>query len=94
MDCEPKMNERPPFFAKAMAMFESDTDCIIADTKGMFSDILGVSPLRYFTSGVRSETASGVHSLVVKPGISRYSLKVLEMSSIMCAIVDTVLKCC
>jgi hypothetical protein len=61
-------------------MLWSDTDCIIADTKGILMDISGVCPLSNFTKGVFSEIRLGTHSLVVKPGMSRYSLNVLETS--------------
>jgi hypothetical protein len=82
------MNEIPPFFANAIAMFESETDCIIAEVKGAFKTIEEVSPFLNFTSGVLSVTFAGVQSFVVNPGIRRYSLKVLEISFIMCAMIN------
>ena len=81
MGCEPKMKERPPLRASSMANSGPDTDCIIAETKGMFNSIADCVPRLYFTNGVRSETLEGTHCLVVRPGISKYSPKVLETSS-------------
>jgi hypothetical protein len=59
---------------------------MIAETKGVLSEIGAVSPFLNFTSGVLSEIFPGLHSLVVNPGINRYSLKVLEISFKICAI--------
>ena len=66
MDCEPKMNESPPSLASATASVSFDTDCMIAETIGIFR-LMGQSscPLRYLTSGVLSETRSGTHSSAV-----------------------------
>ena len=41
MGWEPKIKDSPPLRANAIAKPESDTDCIIADTKGMFNSIKG-----------------------------------------------------
>jgi hypothetical protein len=76
------MNDRPPLRASAIANPSSETDCMIAETNGMFSEILGSSPLLNFTNGVFNDTFCGVHSLVVRPGINRYSPKVRETFSI------------
>ena len=78
--CEPKMKDSPPLRASSMANLGPDTDCMIAETKGMFSSIAGFSPTLCFTSGVFSETLVGTHCLVVKPGISKYSPNVLDTS--------------
>jgi hypothetical protein len=43
-------------------------------------------PTGNFTRGVFRHTLSGVQPLAVRPGIRRYSLKVLEMSSMIRAI--------
>ena len=47
MDWEPKMNERPPSLASAMASVSFDTDCMMAETIGIFR-LMGHSscPLR------------------------------------------------
>ena len=46
-----------------MAMVSLDTDCMMADTMGMFMESGQSScPLRYFTSGVFRLTAEGMHS--------------------------------
>ena len=79
--CEPKINDNPPFRASAIANPESETDCIIAETNGMFSSMADFSPFLYFTKGVFNETLVGIHCFVVRPGISRYSPKVLDTSS-------------
>ena len=81
MGCEPKMNERPPLRASSMASSGPDTACMMAETKGIFSRIGEGSPTACFTSGVLSDTLVGMHTLVVRPGINRYSPKVLETSS-------------
>ena len=75
------MKDRPPSLARATASVSLDTDCMMAETMGMFR-LMGhsSSPLRYLTSGVRRETLSGTHSSEVKPGMSKYSLKVREGS--------------
>ena len=71
--------------ARAIAILWSETDCIIADTNGTFREIEAFSPFMYFTSGVFNEILPGLQSLVVNPGINKYSLKVLEMSFNICA---------
>lgn len=53
---------------------------MIAETKGIFNSIADFSPDLNFTSGVFNETFAGIHSLVVKPGISKYSPNVLDTS--------------
>ena len=45
-----------------------------------FNSIADFSPDLNFTSGVFNETFAGIHSLVVKPGISKYSPNVLDTS--------------
>jgi hypothetical protein len=53
----------PPSFARAMAIVSFDTDCMMAETIGMFSERGHSSwPLRYRTSGVFRLTALGTHS--------------------------------
>jgi hypothetical protein len=80
------MKERPPFLAKAMAMLWSETDCMMAETKGTLSVISDSCPFLNFTSGVFKLIRSGTQLFVVSPGINRYSLNVLEMSFKYCAI--------
>ena len=80
MGCEPKMKESPPLRASSMASVSLDTDCMIAETKGMLSRMRDSSPRAKRTSGVCSETFCGVHSRVVSPGIRRYSPKVRDTS--------------
>ena len=53
---------------------------VIAETKGIFNSIADFSPDLNFTSVVFNETFAGIHSLVVKPGISKYSPNVLDTS--------------
>ena len=74
------MKDTPPSLASATANLSPDTDCMIADTSGIFMVIADSSPRRYRTSGVRSETFAGTHSEEEYPGISRYSLKVCDGS--------------
>lgn len=87
------MNESPPFFAKAIAILLSETDCMMAETNGMLSCIPGAEPFLNLTSGVVNLTLSGEQSFVVRPGINKYSLNVLEISLIMCGML-TVLRIC
>ena len=75
------MKEIPPSRANAHAMRSPETDCMIADTIGIFNSIADFSPLRNFTKGVFNETFAGVHSALEYPGTSRYSLNVREGSS-------------
>ncbi len=75
---ETKMKAIPPARARAMAMAWSDTDCMIAELKGMASWIAASWPFAYRTSGVESETDSAEHSLRVRLGIRRYSLNVCD----------------
>ena len=78
--CEPKMKERPPLRANSIASSGPETDCMIAETNGMFSSIRAFSPLLCLTRGVLSDTLPGWQAFVVKPGISKYSPKVLDTS--------------
>lgn len=64
--------------ARAIAMLWSDTACMTAEVTGRFMVSAGVSPLRNLVTGVRRSTFPGMHSLVVRLGTSRNSLKVLE----------------
>jgi hypothetical protein len=80
------MNDTPPSVAKAIANLSPDTDCIIADTMGMFIVIADSSPFLNFTKGVLRLTFAGMHSLEEYPGIRRYSLKVCDGSLIKIAI--------
>ena len=64
-----------------MASFSPETDCMMADTIGMFiSSGQSSCPLRYLTSGVRRLTAVGTLAEEEYPGISRYSPKVRDGS--------------
>ena len=58
----------------------------MADTSGIFSEMAGFSLSRNFVRGVFKLTFSGRHSMDEYPGINRYSLKVLDGSSIYIAI--------
>ena len=61
--CDPYTKEMPPSFASAIAIVSFETDCIIADTIGMFRESGHSScPFLYFTSGVFRLTAAGMHS--------------------------------
>ena len=44
-------------------MVSLDTDCIMADTKGIFMERAGSSPFLNLTTGVRRLTLDGMHSL-------------------------------
>ena len=71
----------PPSRASAHAMRSPDTDCMMADTIGMFMLKAGSSsPLRNLTTGVFNETLAGVHSLEEYPGTNKYSLNVRDGS--------------
>ena len=75
------MKEMPPSLASAHAIFSPETDCMIAETIGIFKESSGSSfPFRNFTSGVFKETFAGVHSAEEYPGTIRYSLNVREGS--------------
>ena len=63
--CEPKMKERPPLRANSMASSGPDTDCMIAETNGMFNSMADCSPALNLTSGVFSDTLVGIHAFVV-----------------------------
>ena len=57
------MKEMPPSLARATARVSLDTDCMMADTRGMFRERGDSSwPLRYFTRGVRRDTLAGMQS--------------------------------
>jgi hypothetical protein len=64
---------------------------MIAEVKGIFRTISGSSPLRYLVRGVLKSTFSGTHSSVDRLGKRRYSLKVLDGSFTMVAILKTLL---
>jgi len=70
------MNETPPSLARAVAMLSSETDCMIAETIGIFKVIAGSSPFLNLTRGVFKLTSAGIHCAEEYPGKSRYSLKV------------------
>ena len=55
------MNEMPPSVASATASLSPETDCMMAETIGIFMEMAGSSPFRNFTSGVFSDTFSGMH---------------------------------
>jgi hypothetical protein len=49
-----------------MAMVSLETDCMMAETMGIFRLIAGSSwPFRYFTKGVRRDTLAGMQSSLV-----------------------------
>ncbi len=52
----------PPSLASAIAMRSSDTDCMMAETRGIFMLNPGSSPFLKRTTGVFSETFAGIHS--------------------------------
>jgi hypothetical protein len=62
-------------------MVSLDTDCMIAETMGIFS-VTGHSslPFLYFTKGVFNDTFAGIQPSGVYPGTSKYSLNVLDGS--------------
>ena len=57
------MKETPPFLASSMDIFSPDTDCMIADTIGIFNVMAGSSPFLNFTSGVLIDTLAGMQSV-------------------------------
>ena len=57
-----KMKDTPPSRARAAASFSPDTDCITADTRGMFMDRAGASPTRNLQIGVTRDTFCGVQA--------------------------------
>ena len=65
-----------------MIYYQKKYNCVMwfVETKGIFNSIADFSPDLNFTSGVFNETFAGIHSLVVKPGISKYSPNVLDTS--------------
>ena len=71
----------PPSLANDSAIFTPDTDCMIADTRGMLR-VIGhsSSPFLYLTRGVLRETFDGMHVASEYPGIKRYSLNVCDGS--------------
>ena len=75
------MKEIPPSFARAIASLSSETDCIMAETKGIFIVREGFSPFLNLTSGVFKSTFAGIHSADEYPGTNKYSPKVCEGSS-------------
>ena len=56
------MKLMPPSVASATPMSTPETDCMMAETMGMFRLIWGSSPRLKRTSGVLSETLLGMHS--------------------------------
>ena len=75
-----KMKDTPPSRARAAASFSPETDCITADTRGMFMERAGASPALNLHSGVTKETFCGVQAEEEYPGTSRYSEKVWDGS--------------
>ncbi len=64
-----------------MAIWWSETDCMMAEAKGMLSRIAGCSPRSEpHQGGLKGLTAEAVQSLRVRLGMRRYSLKVWEGS--------------
>ena len=84
------MKDTPPSVARATARRSPETDCMMAETIGMFIMIFGVSPFLNFTRGVFRLTFAGIHSAEEYPGIRRYSLKVCAGSLIKVAITFSV----
>lgn len=78
MDCEPNIKEIPPSLASAIASVSLLTDCMMAEVIGTLSESAGCSPLRNLTSGVFRLTFAGMQFSSVYPGMSKYSLKVLD----------------
>ena len=74
------MNESPPSRARAMAMLSSETDCIHAETKGIFTDKGDSSPFLNLHKGVLSETFEGTQFSEEYAGTRRYSENVCEGS--------------
>ena len=67
------MNDIPPSRANAIAMLSSETDCIHAETNGMFIDSGDSSPLRNLHRGVLSVTFEGTQFSDEYDGTRRYS---------------------
>jgi hypothetical protein len=63
----------------------------MAETIGMFKDRTGSSPFLNLTNGALKLTFAGMHCAEEYPGMSRYSPKVCEGSSIKVAIVACLL---
>ena len=72
------MNDMPPSVASAMPMSSPETDCMMAETMGMLSEMAGSSPRLKRVSGVFNETFVGTHSEEEYPGTSRYSENVWD----------------
>ena len=71
-----KMKDTPPSLARAAASFSPETDCITAETRGMFMVRAGASFILNLHRGVTNDTFWGVHAEEEYPGPSRYSEKV------------------
>jgi hypothetical protein len=56
------MNETPPSLARAIAILSSETDCMTADTSGMFMESGASSPCLYFAMGVFKDVFKGTQS--------------------------------
>ena len=56
------MKEMPPSWASAMASLGPETDCMMAETIGMFRVMGDSSPRLKRTSGVLRETLAGMFS--------------------------------
>ena len=59
MGCEQKIKAHPPLLARAIAISDPDTDCMLAETKGRLRENLEFWPFWYFATGVFRETFSG-----------------------------------
>ena len=81
---------KPPCLASAMDRLVPETDCMHADTTGMFRLKRGSWFGSMADRGERRSTDSVSWFFRVSLGISRYSLKVREVSLIIVAIVNSI----
>ena len=71
----------PPHWARATASSGDDTACMMALVSGTAMRTADSSPTRWRTTGALKSTFSGTQSSVVRLGSSRYSFRVLDVSS-------------
>src|SRR3954452_16545065 len=75
------MKLMPPHWASATASSGDDTACMMALVRGTAMRMADSSPTRCRTIGALKATFSGTQSSVVRLGSSRYSFRVLDVSS-------------
>ena len=74
------MNDNPPSRANATAIVSFETDCMHAETNGMFIDSGESSPFLNLHRGVRNVTFEGTQFSDEYDGTRRYSENVCEGS--------------